>query len=105
MDVTLCSNREQGEEVLCKQEFELVFCDSCLPDGSYADLIHPHHWAHRTPRIVVVVRKGERELYGDALRKGAFAVLEWPGHLTYVELAVLRAMREEERASSFRAVS
>lgn len=105
MDVTLCSNREQGEEVLAKQEFEVVFCDSYLPDGSYADLIHPFHWAHRTPRVVVVVRKGEREFHLDALKKGAFAVVEWPGYVTDVELAVLRAMREEERMSLFRAAS
>jgi DNA-binding NtrC family response regulator len=105
MDVTLCSNCEQGEEVLSKQAFELVFCDSYLPDGSYADLIHPFHWAHRTPRVVVVVGKGERELHLDALKKGAFAVVEWPGYVTDVELAVLRAMREEERMSLFRAAS
>jgi DNA-binding NtrC family response regulator len=105
MDVTLCSNCKQGEEVLSKQSFELVFCDSYLPDGSYADLIHPFHWAHKTPRVVVVVRKGERELHLDALKKGAFAVVEWPGYVTDVELAVLRAMREEERISLFRAVS
>jgi DNA-binding NtrC family response regulator len=104
-DVTVCSNREQADEVLSKQSFELVFCDCHLPDGSYSDLIHPCHWAHRTPRVAVVVRKGGRELCADALGKGAFAVLQWPGCITDLELAVLRAKREEERLFLFRAAS
>jgi len=105
IDVTVCANREQGEEVLSKQVFELVFCDCYLPDGCYSDLIHPRHWAHRTPRVAVVVRKGGRELYADALGKGAFVVLQWPSCVTDVELAVLRAIREEERLTLFRAAS
>jgi|SRR5215472_8778660 len=105
-DVTVCSNREQGEEVLSRQAFDLAFCDSYLPDGSYSDLIHSdHHWAHRTPRVAVIVRKGGQEFHLDTLRKGAFAVLQWPGCVTDVELALLRAMREEERTALFRAIS
>jgi DNA-binding NtrC family response regulator len=105
-DVMVCSNREQGEEVLSRQAFDLVFCDSYLPDGSYSDLIHSdHHWAHRTPRVAVIVRKDDQELHLDALRKGAFAVLQWPGCVTDVELALLRAMREEHRLALFRAIS
>jgi DNA-binding NtrC family response regulator len=105
-DVTVCSNREQGEEALSRQAFDLVFCDSYLPDGAYSDLIHSdQHWAHRTPRVAVIVRKGDQELHLGALRKGAFAVLQWPGCITDVELALLRAMREEDRTAVFRATS
>jgi DNA-binding NtrC family response regulator len=106
VDVTVCSNREQGEEVLSRQVFDLVFCDSDLPDGSYSDLIHSdHHWAHRTPRVTVIIRKGDRELHLDSLRKGAFAVLQWPGCVTDVELALLRAIREEDHITLFRAIA
>jgi DNA-binding NtrC family response regulator len=104
-DVTLCSNRKQGEEVLARQAFELVFCDSHLPDGSFSDLIHPHRWAYGIPRVAVIVRKGDWELHMEALEKGAFAVLHWPGCITDVELAILRAIREEFRSCVIRAIS
>lgn len=101
-DVTSCSTREQAEEVLAHKSFDVVFCDEHLPDGSYADLIHAHHFDQKIPRVIVATRVGEWELYFEAMRKGAFDVVRAPWYATDVEMTVIRALHEEEatRASA-----
>ena len=47
-DVISCSTRSQADEVLARQEVDLVFCDEYLPDGCYSDLIHTNHWNHKS---------------------------------------------------------
>jgi DNA-binding NtrC family response regulator len=98
-DVICCSTLAQAEEVLERQSFEVVFCDECLPDGSYSDLIHPNHFERKIPRVIVATRVGEWELYLEALRKGAFDVVRSPWHATDVEMTVIRALRDEEAFS------
>ena len=95
-DVISCSGRAQADEVLSHQCFEVVFCDEYLSDGSYADLIHSSHFDHRIPRVVVVTRVGEWELYFEATRKGAFDVIRAPWHPIDVEMTIIRALHEEE---------
>lgn len=102
-DVTVCSTREQAEDVLSRQAFEIVFCDDHLPDGSYSDLIRCGQYEHRIPRIAVTTRTGEWELYFEAIGKGAFDVLRSPWYATDVEMAVIRALREEEQPTLSRA--
>jgi DNA-binding NtrC family response regulator len=99
-DVIVCSTRTQAEEVLCKQAVEIVFCDEHLPDGSYDELIHANHWEHRIPRVVVTTRTGEWDLYFEAVTKGAFDVIRSPWYATDVEMAVIRALREEDQQHS-----
>jgi DNA-binding NtrC family response regulator len=97
VDVIVCSSRTQAEEVLSRQEFEVVFCDERLPDGRYSDLIHANHWEGRIPRIVVTTPAGDWDLYFEALAKGAFDVIRYPGYPSDVEMAVIRALRAEEQ--------
>ena len=99
-DVVVCVTRAQAEEVLSTQTVEIVFCDEHLPDGSYCDLIRPSHCDHRIPRVVVTTRTGEWELYFEAVTKGAFDVIRSPWYATDVELAVIRALREDQPAAS-----
>jgi DNA-binding NtrC family response regulator len=98
-DVICCSTIAQAEEVLDRQSFEAVFCDEHLSDGFYSDLIHADHFERRVPRVIVVTRVGEWELYLEALRKGAFDVVRSPWHPTDVEMTVIRALHEEEAVS------
>ena len=102
-DVVVCSTRMQAEEVLCRQTVDVVFCDEHLPDGSYDELIHSDHWDRRIPRVVVTTRTGEWDLYFEAVAKGAFDVIRSPWHAADVEMAVIRALREDSRPTSSRA--
>ena len=104
-DVTVCSTRAQAEEALSRQAFEIVFCDEHLPDGSDCDLIHSFGRDDGIPRVVVTTRTGEWELYFEAIRKGAFDVIRSPWHATDVELAVIRASREQDRTALSRGVA
>src|SRR6266478_7829122 len=96
-DAIACSTQTQAEEVLSRQTVDLVFCDEHLPDGSYDQLIHPNHWDRRIPRVVVATRTGEWDLYFEAVTKGAFDVIRSPWYASDVEMAVIRAQREESQ--------
>jgi DNA-binding NtrC family response regulator len=102
-DVMVCSTRTQAQEVLSKQTVDVVFCDEHLPDGSYDELIHSNHWDDRIPRVVVTTRTGEWGLYFEAVSKGAFDVIRSPWYAADVEMAVIRALREERHLHSSRA--
>jgi DNA-binding NtrC family response regulator len=104
-DVISCSTRSQAEEVLARQEVDLVFCDEHLPDGSYADLIHANHFNHKIPRLVVTTRHDEWDLYLEALKKGAFDITRSPWHSTDVEMILIRALREGCQQTTARQVA
>jgi len=104
-DVISCSTRTQAEEVLARQEVDLVFCDEYLPDGSYSDLIHSNHWNHKIPRVVVATRHGDWDLYFEALRKGAFDITRSPWHATDVEMILIRALLKEFQQAAAHAIA
>jgi DNA-binding NtrC family response regulator len=104
-DAISCSTRSQAEEVLARQEVDLVFCDEHLPDGSYSDLIHTNQWNHKIPRIVVATRHAEWDFYFEALRKGAFDITRSPWHATDVEIVLIRALRDECQQAAARQVA
>jgi DNA-binding NtrC family response regulator len=95
--VIACSTQTQAEDVLSRQTVDVVFCDEHLPDGSYDELIHPNHFDRRIPRVVVTTRTGEWDLYFEAVTKGAFDVIRSPWYASDVEMAVIRAQREESQ--------
>ena len=101
-DAIVCSTRAQAEEVLSRQAVEIVFCDEHLPDGSYCDLIRSFGPDGEIPRVVLITRTGEWELYFEATSKGAFDVIRSPWHATDLEMAVIRARREQNRPASVR---
>ncbi len=101
-DVIVCSTRVQAEEVLSRQAVEIVFCDEHLPDGSYCDLIRSFGPDGGIPHVVLITRTGEWELYFEATSKGAFDVIRSPWYATDLELAVIRACREQDRPASAR---
>jgi DNA-binding NtrC family response regulator len=94
-DVIACSSRSQAEEVLSRRAFEIVFCDERLPDGRYSDLLHFNRSDNKIPRVVVLTRSGDWELYLEAVNKGAFDVIRTPGYPTDVEMTVIRAVHED----------
>jgi len=104
-DVISCSTRSQAEEVLARQQVDLVFCDEHLPDGSYSDLIHTNHSHPKIPRIVVATRHAEWDFYFEALRKGAFDITRSPWHATDIEMVLIRALRDECQQTAARQVA
>jgi DNA-binding NtrC family response regulator len=101
VNVFSCSTLSQAHELLSKQKIELVFCDESLSDGSFRDLLHGHHTWHCRPHIVVIFHLGEWAEYMEAVQLGVFDVISFPLHSTDVELAVIRAIRDEGRESFY----
>lgn len=97
VDVVVCGRRLQAEDALSRTSFDVVFCDECLPDGSYADLIHGGHW-DKTPRLIVTTTHGDWDLYFQALAKGAFDVIRCPYYATDIEMALIRVLRDGRTA-------
>jgi DNA-binding NtrC family response regulator len=101
VSVFACSTLSQAEELLSKQKFELVFVDEVLADGSFRNLLHESQAWIGKPHIVVIFRAGEWTEYLEALQLGAFEVISSPLHPTDVELAVIRALRDEQQESFY----
>ncbi len=102
LNVISCSAIDQARKVLSRQEVPLVFCDEYLSDGCYRDLLSSDMAGRKAPRVVVTIRTGEWDEYLSAMRLGAFDAIRCPLHPTDVELVVLRAMRENREAMSYR---
>jgi DNA-binding NtrC family response regulator len=99
-DTINCSTYQQAAELLAAKEFDVIFCDEHLVDGSYRDLIHANNYAARTPRIIVTTRTGEWDLYFKALGDGAFDIIRAPWHSTDIEMILIRALREQEHPAA-----
>lgn len=92
VNVIASSTLSQARDVLTRQEVHLVFCDDCLPGGTYRDLFSV--LAIGKPRFVVTMESSELEGDQEALGEGAFALLRCPIQPTDVELIVIRVARE-----------
>jgi len=99
VNVFSCSTLIQIGELLSKQKIELIFCDESLSDGSFRDLLRANHTWMGKPRIVVIFSTGEWAEYLEALQLGVFEVISAPLHPTDVELAVIRAIRDEDQGT------
>ena len=99
VNVFSCSTLIQIGELLSKQKIELIFCDESLSDGSFRDLLRANDTWMGRPRIVVIFSTGEWAEYLEALQLGVFEVISAPLHPTDVELAVIRAIRDEDQGT------
>lgn len=91
VNVIASSTLSQARDVLTRQEVHLVFCDDCLPGGTYRDLFSVPTIGK--PQFVVTMESSELE--GDQeSSEGAFALLRCPIQPTDVELIVIRVARE-----------
>jgi DNA-binding NtrC family response regulator len=105
VDAIVCADLAETEEVLSKHVVDVVFCDDHLPDGSYTDLLRRIHSNSKAPRIIVTTRTGGWDLYFDALEKGAFDVIPSPCYSMYVEMTIMRVVRETDARLERRSVA
>ena len=101
VSVFSCSTLSQAEEVLSSHKINLVFCDEHFSDGSFRGLLRTIQGWISKPHIVVICHLGDWEEYKEALQLGVFEVISSPFYPTDVELAVIRAMRDEVRESFY----
>jgi DNA-binding NtrC family response regulator len=92
VNVIASSTLNQARDVLTRQEIQLVFCDDCLPGGTYRDLLSVPTVGK--PRFVVTAESWELEGHQRERGEGAFDLLRCPIQPTDVELIVIRAARD-----------
>jgi DNA-binding NtrC family response regulator len=86
----------QARELLSRQEVGVVFCEERLPDGTLGDLLKAQFAKPRMTRWVVLLATGESGRYLDALRLGAADAIRCPLQPTDVEMALIRATRNQQ---------
>jgi DNA-binding NtrC family response regulator len=86
-----------AREVLASQPLSMVFCEERLSDGSYSDLLTSVRATWPETRFVVLLCTGEWEEYLQAMRLGAQEVLRCPLRPTDIDLALIQAMKQNDR--------
>jgi DNA-binding NtrC family response regulator len=86
---------QQAREVLSSQFISVVFCEEALEDGSYRDLLSHAFLKPRMTRYVVLLCTSEWDEYLRALRLGASDAIRCPLQSADIELALIRATRQE----------
>ena len=89
--------------MLSTQTVEIIFCDEHQPDGAYCDLIYPSHGDHMIPRVVGHYANRRVGSLFPGHDQGSLDVIRAPWYATDVELAVIRALREEDQPFTLRA--
>jgi DNA-binding NtrC family response regulator len=95
VSIVTSSTLRQAQEVLAKQEVNIVFCDDVLPYGTYRDLLSMPSIAK--PCVVVTAHTSEPGDRYEAMVQGAFDVLRSPPEPTDIELVLIRAARHLRR--------
>ena len=96
IDALACSTLAQARAALSNRTTALSFCDENLPDGTYRDFLDLRDMELNPPHVIVTMLNDEWEQYLEAIRRGAFDVLQYPFAPTDVELSLIHAMREGE---------
>ena len=99
---TVCASKVADcEEVLARENVNLVFCDRRLADGTYRDIVAITRSLRRNVRVVVTSRLADWDEYLEALHQGAFDLIASPCQPTDVVWAILQAKREDQDRTGF----
>jgi len=90
----------EAYQVLDHQPVALVFCDESLQDGTYRNMLETVRERNKSPHVVVTSRTGEWPEYLEAVKLGAFDLIQYPYMPTDVEINVIRALRDVEREAA-----
>jgi DNA-binding NtrC family response regulator len=100
-DALSVSRVSECREVLLEDDFNLVFCDRRLPDGTYLEVLAVTQSLGREPRVVVTSRNADWEQYLEALRYGAFELIVSPCKGSDVVWVLSQAKREDYKRAAF----
>jgi len=90
-----------AREKLPAEDFDLVFCDVRMPDGSGLDILPELRATSAAPEVIIVTGFGDPDGAELAIKKGAWDYIEKPLSVKAVMLCVERALqyREKKRAA------
>jgi len=86
-------NLRDGLALATSGEYEVVFLDVRLPDGSGIDIIPEIKGISDAPEIIIITAYGEKEGAQTALKNGAWDYIEKPARLNALKLSLKRALQ------------
>ncbi len=90
-----------GLELVEKREYDIVFLDIFLPDGSGLDGISILKQSPSSPEVLIITAKGDPNGAEIALKNGAWHYIEKPAAYHLIQLLITRVLDYRERRRRF----
>jgi DNA-binding NtrC family response regulator len=100
LESIFASTISEARNILLAQPIGLVFCESHLPDGGFADLLDAA--ASRTPPVRLVAMLHDGNEYASAIRRGAFEAIPVSCHRPDIQWVIIQATHAEQKSPSER---
>jgi len=99
-DATCARTLQQGLTVSTSEDFDVVFLDVLMPDGSGLDVLPRIREAPSSPEVIIITGFGDPDGAELAIKNGAWDYLEKPSSIKAMTLPLVRALqyREEKKA-------
>jgi two-component system, NtrC family, response regulator len=91
------SSVTEALNLLQSQQFDVVFCDVRMPDGSGLDILPEIRGAHPPPEVIIITGYGDPEGAELAIKQGAWDYLEKPVSVKEIMLCVERTLQYREK--------
>ena len=90
-DVASASTIAEAQNILSKDNFDLIFVDVRLPDGEGTDLLRELQARPQKPLVVIITGFGSVESAVECMRNGAFDYLIKPFSSDQLEVTLRKA--------------
>jgi len=99
-DATSASTLQDGLAVSAAEDFDVVFLDVLMPDGSGLEALPRIREAPSSPEVIIITGFGDPDGAELAIKNGAWDYLEKPSSIKAMTLPLVRALqyREEKKA-------
>ena len=99
-DATCANTLQDGINVSSSEDFDVVFLDVRLPDGSGLDVLPRIRESSSAPEVIIITGFGDPDGAELAIKNGAWDYLEKPSSIKAMTLPLVRALqyREEKKA-------
>jgi DNA-binding NtrC family response regulator len=94
MKAIVCESVRECRAALDSGDVALVFCDSCVKDGDYREVMRLAAASGVHPPVVVTSRLDDTSQYLEAMRLGAFDFVARPFRRSEIEWIVQNATRK-----------
>ena len=89
-----CESVQECRDALESGDVALVFCDPCVKDGDYREVMRLSAASQVHPPVVVTSRLDDTSQYLEAMRLGAFDFMARPFRRSEIEWIVQNATRK-----------
>ena len=100
LEPVFSSTVREARAILAREAIRLVFCEACLADGNFRDLLGAAELTRARVPVVVASRLDDTTQYLEAMRSGAFDFIARPYRRAEVEWIISNALRKVAAAAA-----